>query len=56
MDYKELKEQRKKELLKDYNELRAAHSYADTIMYLTAKYYYSVSYMRKLVTKARREV
>ncbi len=40
-------------ILHDYAELKAHNSYGETIRLLAAKYYYSVSYMRKLVTKAR---
>jgi hypothetical protein len=46
-----------KELLKWYKYYRAEHyTYREAIQALAAKYYYSVSYMRKLVTKAGREV
>jgi len=41
-------------LLKDYTRLKSINDYKDTIEILAKRYCYSVSYMRKLVTKARK--
>ena len=41
------------ELLEDYSFYREYYTYGETITKLAAKYFYSVSYMRKLVTRAR---
>lgn len=43
------------ELLADYSFYREYYTYGETIKKLAAKYFYSVSYMRKLVTRARRQ-
>ncbi len=42
------------ELLEDYNFYREYYTYGETIKELAAKYFYSVSYMRKLITRARK--
>ena len=42
-----------KELLNDFNIYRKWHTYSCTIVLIAAKWHYSISYMRKLVTKAR---